>query len=285
MKNRFWYPRSVATSALLLVSSGLLVAQEPQISGVQVLGIQASSEVIGEELQDRIADGVAGFSFASPAGAFSIGGPGNVNPGSRSQLFHLLSNESVRRELKLGDDQYAGVKKINAEAQKRMSELFRSRVMQSDGKGPTSISVGGNELREIMEENQRVAEEAIEEILLPEQLERVRQLAYQVQVAQVGLGEALVNGKLGQEIGVYEDQKQNLTDRAAKIEAEARAAIVKIRAQARAKLFEELSPEQRKKAEELLGDYFEYEEPSLQKQLQESLKGLAKPKLEKAVQD
>ena len=272
---------SAALTICFVVPTG---AQETQISGVQVLGIQASGEEISEEMKGRIAEGVAGFSFASPGGSFSIGSPGGVNPGSRSQLFNLLSNESVRRELKLGEEQYAGVKQINAEAQKRMSELFRARVMQS-GKGSTSISVGGGELQEIINENQRVAEEAIEEILLPEQLERVRQLAYQVQVAQVGLGEALVNGKLGQEIGVFEDQKQNLTDRAAKIEAEARAAILKIRAEARAKLFKELSPEQRKKAEELLGDYFEYEEPSLQKQLQESLKGLAQPKQEKASRD
>lgn len=275
-----------AVSAVLMTCFTVpLWAQETQISGVQVLGIQASGEAMSEELKGRIAEGAASFSFASPGATFSIGGPSGFNPGSRSQLFNLLSNESVRRELKLGDDQYEGVKKINAEAQKRMSELFRSQVMQADGKGPTSISVGGSELREIMDENQSVAEEAIEEILLPEQLERVRQLAYQVQVAQVGLGEALVDGKLGQEIGVFDDQKQNLTDRAAKIEAEARAAIVKIRAEARAKLFKELSPEQRKKAEELLGDYFEYEEPSLQKQLQESLKGLAKPKPEKAIRD
>ena len=109
---------------------------------------------------------------------------------------------------------------------------------------------------------------------MPAQLERVRQLAYQVEIWQEGIGISLTDGRLGSEIGVHEGQKENLADRAAKIEAEARAAIIEIRAKARAKLFKELTPEQRKAAEELLGDYFEYEELSLGQQLRRSLKTL-----------
>ena len=77
-----------------------------------------------------------------------------------------------------------------------------------------------------------------------------------------------------EEIGVYDDQKQHLIDQAAKIEQEAKAAIVQIKAAARAKLFAELTPDQRKAAEALLGDYFEYEELSFGQQLRKSFKGI-----------
>lgn len=68
-----------------------------------------------------------------------------------------------------------------------------------------------------------------------------------------------------------------MTDKALAIEAEAQAAIAAIRSRARAELFAELTPDQRKAAEALLGNYFEYEEPSLGQQIRRSFQSL-KPK-------
>ncbi len=269
----FRFAAGIASVACLAAAAS---AQEPQVSGVQVLQIDASGAV-SDEMRSRIVAGAAALPLG-PSGVLSIGSSGNFDPGSGSQLFKLLANESVRNELQLTDAQYAGVKQINAESQKRMSDLFRANMTHSGKSGSSAVRIGGREVKEMMEANQLAAEEAVEEILLPEQLNRVRQLAYQVQIAQLGLGELLVNGKLGQEVGVHEDQKQHLTDRAAKIEAEARAAIKEIRARARAQLLSELAPDQRKKAEELLGEYFDYEEPSMQQQLQQRLNGVAPPK-------
>ena len=111
-------------------------------------------------------------------------------------------------------------------------------------------------------------------------MKRIRQLAYQIEVTQQGLGEALVTALLGTEIDVHEDQKQHLTDRAAAIEAKAREAIANIRAAARAEMLAELTPDQRKAAIERLGDYFDYEELSLAQRLRQQVKSLAPPKAE-----
>lgn len=270
--------RKLATISLSLIALGSLPLASHAVFGqegqIQVLGF--SSEAISEDMEAELAEGAASFSFSGGGGGFSFGSTlgGGVNPADRSQLLGLLSNESVRRELKLTDDQYTGAKQIMEESQKRLSDLIRKMLTeQKDG----AIRLGGTAMRELQQENQKVAEAAIEEILLPEQMTRIRQLAYQVDVSQTGLGEALTEGKLGTDIGVHDDQKQNLLDRAAKIELEAKRAIAKIRAAARAKLFEELTPEQRKTAEELLGDYFLYEELTMSQQLRKSMKGLRRP--------
>lgn len=198
--------------------------------------------------------------LAIPSGGLSATSMFGVDPNSRSALFNLLANESVRRELQLKDDEYASVKKIMQESQKRLSDTIRANMAA----GNKDIGAG---LSELMAASKKASEAAIEEILLPAQLARIRQLAYQVEITQIGLGDSLTSGRLGKEIDVHEDQKQHLIDKAAAIEAETRLAIAKIRAAARDKLLAELAPEQRKKAEELLGPHFEYEEPNIAKTL------------------
>ena len=257
-------------------------------AAVVFFAVMMASSAVGQELQ------VFQFSTTSPEGSqdgkqprISVGGLSGValdsggamlgggtvfgvDPNNRSALFNLLANESVRRELQLKEEQIASVQKIQQETQKRMSEVMRANM--AAGNPPV------NGVRELMEEGRKTAESSIEEILLPEQLARVRQIAYQIEIAQVGLGESLTSGRLGKEIDVHDDQKQHLTDKATAIEAETRLAIAKIRAAAREKLLAELAPEQRKKAEALVGPYFEYEEPNFAKALHQRIKQVAPAK-------
>lgn len=244
----------------------------PLVNGqeVQVFGFESTSGEEGPKSGNiqsgnmQIAIGGPGGVAVNPGMAIG-GGMFGVDPNNRSALFNLLSNESVRRELQLNAAQSESVQKIQQDGQKRMSEVVRASIASGS---PNPVA----NLRELMEENRKASEAAIEEILLPEQLTRVRQLAYQVEIAQLGLGESLISGRLGKEIDVHEDQKQHLTDKAAAIEAETRLAIAKIRAAARDKLLAELAPEQRKKAESLLGPHFDYEEPSFAKSIRQRIK-------------
>lgn len=187
-----------------------------------------------------------------------------VDPNNKSALFSLLNNESIRRELQLSDEQQQGAKKILDESARKLNDLVRSSIQQG-------MSLRDAGVAELMAANRQQAEAAIEEILLPDQLKRIRQLAYQVEVSRLGLGPALTSGRLGKEIGVNDNQKQNLSEKAATIEEEARVAIARIRAAAQAKLLSELSTEQRTTAEDLLGNYFLFEEPKFEQRLKQSL--------------
>jgi len=193
-----------------------------------------------------------------------------VDPNNKSALFNLLNNESVRRELQLSEAQQQGAKKILDQSSRKLNELVRNSIQQGRSLRDAGVA-------ELMAANRDEAEAAIEEILLPDQLKRIRQLAYQIEVARSGLGPALTGGRLGKEIGVNDNQKQNLTEKAAAIEEEARLAIIRIRAQAQAKLLNELSSEQRTAAEELLGNYFLFEEPKFEQRLKQSLNGQVEP--------
>lgn len=260
---------SLILASLCAFTATPLVAQDGEVSGVQVLGISMEG---GEFSPNMEGLAEASISFAGPGfgGGMSGGMFGGVNPNDRSQLFNLLANESVRSELKLTDQQYEGVQAVQKQSRARMQGMIKS-AMSKSGNG-RSISLGGTDFREMMSENSKAADEAIEEILLPEQLKRIRQLAYQVDIERTGLGESLINGRLGKDVGVYDNQKQSLTDLAARIDAETRQVIAQIKADAQKRLLASLAPEQRKEAEELLGDYFDYEAVSLEQQLQKSVR-------------
>ncbi len=263
----------------VLTGSMSIGSQFAEGQTVEIQGIRIGSVDEGDDAQastgaaiaiDGLSGGVSSFSIGGPAGFLPLGGGlvGGVDPDNRSQLFDLLSNQSVRRELKLTEQQIEGVQLIMRESGKRMQTQIRAAMEDmKEGDGNLKLDFG-----QLMKEKQTEAENAIEEILLPEQLKRVRQLAYQIEVASEGLGESLVNGRLGKDIGVYDDQKQHLTDRARVIEEELRLAIVKVQMAARAKLFAELTPDQRKEAEALLGTYFQYEQPNVGALLREKLK-------------
>ena len=272
------FRKLIAASLSATLCSLSLVGLEAQEAQIQVLGV--GGEQMTPEMRERMANGAASMSFqmAGPSSTISLGGFGGVDPNNRSQLFNLLTNESVKRELQLTDEQFTGAKKIMDESRKRLGRMVTEQLQNREPGSP--IRLGGNAVRDLMEEGREQAEAAIEEILLPEQLDRVRQLAYQVEIAQEGLGVSLTEGRLGKEIGVHDGQKQNLLDRAKKIEAEAQQAIIAIRAKARAKLFQELTPDQRKDAEKLLGKYFLYEEPSLGQQLRRSFRSMNHPTTE-----
>lgn len=243
----------------------LALAQDEE-AGVSFGAIQitASSGEDGEG-GALAAPAISAFSFGGPGGVFSSNILGGIDPNNRSQLFDLLSNESIKRELKLSETQLAGVKQIMQEHGKRVQEQI-SRLMAEGGNGSIKL-----DMTEVIKAKQEEAEAAIEEILLPEQMKRIRQLAYQIEIATDGLGESLINGRLGKDIGVHDQQKQQLADRARDVEVELRAAIAKVHAAARAKLFAELTPDQRKEAEALLGDFFQYEQDNIRNMIRSKM--------------
>ena len=251
---------------------GLFACSSKTTFAQAAIQIVAGGGELSEEMRENMTQGVFEGLGSGSAISFSPGlSFSGANPKDRSQLFQLLTNESVREELELTAEQYEGAKKILKASQERFSKIIREQIAN---KGNEVIRLDGSAFAEIQEKNQEEAESALEEILLPEQMERIHQLAYQVEVSQEGIGESLANGRLGKEIGVYEQQKRDLLLKAEELKAQVDAAVVRIHAQARAKLFEDLTPEQRKKAQELLGDYFHYKELSFQENLRRSMKRL-----------
>lgn len=108
------------------------------------------------------------------------------------------------------------------------------------------------------------ASELLEELLLPEQNQRVRNAIFRLEAKRIGLGEALVYGRLSDAVGIYENQKDRLTRRAEQIERRVQEQIAAIELAAERELLNELAPEQRVLAESSLGEQFEHKDiPSI----------------------
>ncbi len=176
------------------------------------------------------------------------------DPEDRLSLTSLVSNSYVAKELGLN----APVADLLKQAERKNG-------------GPLSISVSYSEelltsmeLQTIHTANQRKWTELCDEALTPDQWKRLRELAYQIEVYRVGFDGALTAGRLGSDVGVFENQKSRLSQKASQIEKELKQAIVVALAATQESVLSELSSDQHSICKERLGDPFLYRRDVLQ---------------------
>ena len=198
-----------------------------------------------------------------PGGGGQRGGPG----GGGDPMFSLLMNETVREEIELMPDQAEALKKIrddNGGRGDRPDFDFRS--------------ASEEERREFMEKMRSQREETmkelkgkLEEVLLPNQFDRLREIS--IQVAGVA---ALGSPEVQQELGISEEQIASLSETREKIQGEMRdkmremmqsgnrdgmrEAFEGVRKEIEEKVLAVLTAEQSEKFEEMKGEPFELPE-------------------------
>ncbi len=141
---------------------------------------------------------VAGTAVAQPPGGPGGRQPGMfMGPGGGMGYTQLLRVEKVQKEIELTEDQKAEIEKILEKSRERMRELFQ----------------GGGQDREAARERFRQAQEetqkAIEGVLLPNQLKRLKEIRLQV----MGIGAALMDQEVRKELGVTEEQAQKIREK------------------------------------------------------------------------
>lgn len=166
--------------------------------------------------------------------------------------FSMLNNPSVQKDLELVDDQVQRIRDINAEFSKQISEQMKS--FQGEG-GALDLS-RAKELGEMIRKLKEQQKSELDNILLPHQQERLKQVSLQMQMQAMGTARTL-SSKLAEELGISEEQKQRLKQRQEELNKELQEKIKAWREQARKELMKELTPEQRKKLEDMLGASFE----------------------------
>ncbi|MGB4729022.1 MAG: hypothetical protein WBH86_16585 [Thermogutta sp.] len=154
---------------------------------------------------------VAGTAMAQPPGG--PGGPGGrgpgmfmMGPGGGVGYAQLLRIEKVQKEIDMTDDQKAEVEKILEKSRERMRELFQ----------------GGGQDREAarqrFQQAQQETQKAIEGVLLPNQVKRLKEIRLQV----IGIGAAMMDQEVRKELGVTEEQAQKIRDAVQKVMEELR---------------------------------------------------------------
>jgi Spy/CpxP family protein refolding chaperone len=191
-----------------------------------------------------------------PCVALAQGAPGRGGPRGPGGPFGggitgLLQTNEVQQEIELMDDQLQELEAIAEEIRGEMRGMF-------EGMGELSREerqARFDEIRGRAEELQTKAEGRVQQVLLPHQMDRLKQIELQSRI-QRGGATALTEGEMAQTLGLTNAQQEQLRQRSAEVQQELQEKIRQLRVEARGKLMEVLTPEQKAKLETMLGEEF-----------------------------
>lgn len=240
----------LATVCICAVPS-LCSAQVFEIESVQQEGEGAPMRIMSFSSSDGLSTGTfdSSIMLASPVGGgFSFG----------SDPFSLLSNQNVQSELNLVDEQVEQLKDVQKRFQDRMREVT-SEMRGEGGRFKFDESMI-QKLKDVSAEIQEQKRAEIEGLLLPDQIQRLKEVALQTKMKRAGTVNALGSEEVAEALGLTEEQIEKLREKSKKLADDVRKEIEAVRERARKKLLSELTDEQQEKLEEMMGEKFEEEE-------------------------
>src|SRR5262249_3886801 len=100
----------------------------------------------------------------------------------------------------------------------------------------------------------------LETVLLPHQLERLKQIDLQNKMRMRG-SDALTSGDVADALNLSDDQRDKLEKRAAEVRQELQTKIRELQADARKKMIDVLTPDQQAQLQKMMGDQFDLSDP------------------------
>lgn len=176
------------------------------------------------------------------------GGPGGGFGGGGSMA--LLEDENIRKELEIVDSQEEKIKALRDKIREEMRSMFQGGRGGSDEDREQRFA----QIRTKMEGFQK----ELDEVLLPQQRDRLKQIALQARLRFQSTSQALASDDLAKELGVTDEQKEKLKSASETIEKEMQKEMEKVREKYRDKLLENLTPEQQAKFKAMFGKPAEF---------------------------
>jgi Spy/CpxP family protein refolding chaperone len=184
-----------------------------------------------------------GGGFGGGRGGF--GGPGG-GPGGGMGM--LLRSDEVRAELELLDDQVEKLQAIEEEMRDKIRQEMGGRMR--GGERPDFEA-----MRATFDEMRKEVETKVGEVLTTQQMDRLRQIETQQQINNGG-ARSLMGGPLADKLGLTDEQKEQLREKAREVEAKLQEKMAAARAEAREEMLTVLTSEQRATLDELTGTPF-----------------------------
>jgi Spy/CpxP family protein refolding chaperone len=198
-----------------------------------------------------------------PPGFGGPGGPGGFSGGGG--VIGLVARDEVQQELQLVDEQKEKVRGIAEETQNKardeMRELFSEMRDLSDDERRAKFGELRPKMEAKMEALTAESTKQLEKVLLPHQLDRLRQIDLQTKMRYRGAG-ALTGGDVAKALNLTEEQREKLEKRAAEVQEELQTKIKQLQADARKKMLDVLTPDQQAQLEKMMGQQFEMPEQS-----------------------
>jgi hypothetical protein len=196
--------------------------------------------------------GAATFQMGLSGGASEINIFGNTGfTVPAPDPLSMLSNPSVQKDLELVGDQLKQVQDLQSEFASQMKDQLGS--LTSGGFSPEQLK-GIPALIAKMKEKQK---DQLESLLLPHQLERLKQVALQTHMKQAGTAGAIATDQIAGALGISSEQIKNLKSRSKEINQKLQEDIEALKSKAQKELLSELTADQQKKLKELTGDKYE----------------------------
>jgi Spy/CpxP family protein refolding chaperone len=164
--------------------------------------------------------------------------------------------DEVQQELQLVDEQREQVLTIAEETRDQMRDEMRDLFSQMRDLSDEERRAKFDEIRGRMEAMNAELEGRLKKVLLPHQFERLKQIDVQVRVQQRGAS-ALTSGDVAAALNLTDEQRDKLEQRAEEVQQELRDKFRELQLEARNKMLDVLTPEQRAKLDQLMGDAFE----------------------------
>lgn len=170
------------------------------------------------------------------------------NPFGGTTGIGLLTQEAIQKELELVGDQIDDIKALQEEQRETMREVI------ADGRGGDRAEMMGK-LRDM----NKGYEAKASDILLPHQVKRLKQLMVQDQSRRGG---GATSGSLPEniieELGITDEQLEEMKKKAEEVTKEMNEKIAKIRAEAQDDVLSVLDKDQQSRYKEMVGKAFQF---------------------------
>lgn len=193
-----------------------------------------------------------GQGFGGRGGGFFGGG----GLGGATELT-LISNPQVQEALEVIPSQVREIEDLVASAQEKMRTVFQE--LRDGGGGDRQAQA--DRIRERMTELSNGFRSELDNVLLPHQMKRLKQISFQQETR--GRGNTVFNGdRLGEVLKLSDAQKDRLKTKAEEVEKKLRERVAKLRKEAEEELLSVLTPDQKSQYNDLAGDPFELQLPT-----------------------
>jgi Spy/CpxP family protein refolding chaperone len=205
-----------------------------------------------------------GLGIASPMLAQPPGPPGG-GPGGPGGFFGgggivgLVARDEVQQELQLVDEQKDKVRSITDEVRNKLRAHMREMFTQMRDLSDEERRAKFGEIRTKLEAVNADTEKELEKVLLPHQMERLKQIDLQTKIQQRG-SSALTSGDVAKALNLTDEQRDKLEKRAAEVQEELQTKIKQLQADARKKMIDVLTPDQQAQLEKMMGQQFDLPE-------------------------
>jgi Spy/CpxP family protein refolding chaperone len=188
-----------------------------------------------------------------PPGPGGPGGPGGFGGGG---LIGLIARDEVQQELQLVDEQKDKVRGITDEMRTKAREQMQGMFSQMQNLSDDERRAKFGEIRTKIEALSADTEKQLDKVLLPHQMERLKQIDLQSKLQSRGAS-ALTSTDVAKALNLTDEQRDKLEKRAAEVQEELQTKIKQLQADARKKMLDVLTPDQQAQLDKMMGQQFD----------------------------